>query len=49
MTFSPTALRQRGESILLNLGGRRATMAAGVGGAVFGEAPRAVDLASESG
>jgi hypothetical protein len=49
MTFSPTALRQRGESILLNLGGRRATMAAGVGGAVFGEAPGAVDLASESG
>jgi hypothetical protein len=28
------ALRQRGEPIFLTLGGRRATMAAGVGGVV---------------
>jgi hypothetical protein len=31
MRFSPTALGRRGEPSLLTLGGRRATMVAGVG------------------
>jgi hypothetical protein len=31
MRFSPTALERRGEPTSLTLGGRRATMAAGVG------------------
>jgi hypothetical protein len=52
MMFSPTALGRREEPNLLTLGGRRATMAVGEGGAGSGAPPaklRAPAWASASG